>query len=239
LINEGKLNAKDVALTASFTALYAVFGFLKIFPVIGQFGQAITAAAIMAPVMGILLDPYISILSTLLGGIVWFFLGSFFLPSLVSGTIAALCAGTIHKAKRIICICIYLSLLLLLAFYPSLGVASLYPLLMWFQIVGFIVLVSPLQSMATKNLDSKNSSQAFYGFFITCLTSTLAGQIAGSLTYTILVADANSLRGIWTVVTIAYPAERTIIALGAAFIGTSLQRVLRRVNIMPLSQAKR
>ena len=59
----GKLTTKDTALTVTFTALYAVFGFIKISPIIGLSGQAITAAAIIAPIIGILLGPYVGTLS--------------------------------------------------------------------------------------------------------------------------------------------------------------------------------
>ena len=61
-----KLSTNEVALTVCFTALYVVFGFLKISPIIGLPGQAITAAAIMAPLIGIILGPYIGTLTTLM-----------------------------------------------------------------------------------------------------------------------------------------------------------------------------
>ena len=77
-----KLSTVDVALTAVFTALYAVFGFLRISPIIGLSGQAITAAAIIAPIIGMLLGPYIGTLSTFLGGTIGFLLGIALLPEL-------------------------------------------------------------------------------------------------------------------------------------------------------------
>lgn len=231
-----QFTAKDVALTVSFTALYVVFGFLKISPIIGLPGQAITAAAIMAPIMGILLGPQISTLSTFTGGIIGFSIGSFSPPSLASGIFAALCAGLTHNGKRIISILIYSSLLLLLALYPVVGAAWLYPQVMWFQIIGLIILISPLQSAATKNLD--NSSKLLYGFFITSLTSTLAGQIAGSLTLEALTANADSWIGTWQVITFLYPIERVIIAFAAALVGVSLLKVLKNAGMMPLNHAK-
>jgi len=231
-----QLTAKDVALTVSFTALYVVFGFLKISPIIGLPGQAISAAAIMAPIMGILLGPQISTLATFTGGIIGFSLGSFSPPSFASGTFAALCTGLTHNGKRTISTIVYLSLLLLLALYPNIGAAWLYPQVMWFQIIGLIILISPLQSMATENLD--NSSKLLYGFFITSLTSTLAGQIAGSLTLEILTANADSWIATWQVITFLYPIERIIIALAAALVGVSLLKVLKSANMMPLDHAK-
>ncbi len=78
----GKLTTKDTALTVTFTALYAVFGFIKISPIIGLSGQAITAAAFIAPIIGILLGPYVGTLSAFLGGTIGFFLGALSYPRL-------------------------------------------------------------------------------------------------------------------------------------------------------------
>jgi hypothetical protein len=239
-----KLTTKDVGLIVCFTALYVVFGFLKISPIIGLPGQAITAAAIIAPIIGIILGPYIGTLSTFLGGVVGFSFGYFSPPSFVSGVFAASCAGMLHVGKRGLCAFTYFSLLFLFGFYPFVGPIWLYPPLMWFQIVGFLILVSPLQSAASRNLNSSNKSKPLFAFFITSLTSTLAGQIAGSLTlelisWPIFIADVNAWKANWQFLTFLYPVERIIIALAAAFIGASVYKVLRSANIMPLNLAKR
>jgi hypothetical protein len=231
-----KLSANEVALTVCFTALYVVFGFLKISPIIGLPGQAITAAAIMAPLIGIILGPYIGTLSTFFGGIIGFFFGSFSQLSFASGIFATLCSGLIHKGQKIISALVYLSLLLLLAFYPATGPAWLYPASMWFQIVGLITLVLPLQPIAAKKFNSNNNSKLFYTFFVTSLTSTLAGQIAGSLTLEIIhISDVDYFKTTWEAITFLYPIERTIIALSAASIGVSLYKVLKSANLMPFS----
>jgi hypothetical protein len=239
-----KLMTKDVGLIVCFTALYVVFGFLKISPIIGLPGQAITAAAIIAPIIGIILGPYIGTLSTVLGGVVGFSFGYFSPPSFVSGVFAASCAGMLYVGKRGVCAFTYFSLLFLFGFYPFVGPIWLYPPLMWFQIAGFLILVSPLQSVASKNLNSSNKSKPLFAFFITSLTSTLAGQIAGSLTlelisWPIFIADVNAWKANWQFLMFLYPVERIIIALAAAFIGASVYKVLRSANIMPLNLAKR
>lgn len=228
-----KLTAADVALTTVFTAYYAVFGFLKISPIIGLPGQAITAAAIIAPIVGMLLGPYIGTVSAFLGGIIGFFLGSLSYQSFASGIAAAFCAGMIRQGKRAIAALIYVSLLLLFAFYPAVGPAWVFPLETWFQIVGLLILVSPLQPITQRFLDSDNNTRLMVGFFLTCLVSTLAGQIAGSLIFEILATDAKVVTGSWLTLTLLYPMERTIIALAATFIGASLSRVLKAANLPP------
>ena len=231
MTNNRKLTAVDVAFTAVFTALYAVFGFLKISPIIGLPGQAITAASIIAPIIGMLLGPYIGTLSAFLGGTVGFFLGSLSYPSFAGGIATAFCAGMIRTGKRTVAALVYLTLFLLFAFYPVVGPAWVFPPETWFQIIGLIILVSPLQSLAKKLLDSKNSARLMYGFFFTCLVSTLAGQIAGSLVFEILAADPNVMMGTWRALTGVYPLERTIIALAAAFIGTALLKTLKSTSL--------
>jgi hypothetical protein len=181
--------------------------------------------------MGILLGPYIGTLSAFLGGLIGIFFGYFSPPSLVSGVFTVLCAGMLSVGRRSVCAFTYFSLIFLFGFYPFVGPVWLYPPLMWFQIAGFLILVSPLQSTASKNLNSGNKSKSLFAFFVTFLTSTLAGQIAGSLTFELLswpvfIADLDAWKTNWQVITFLYPVERIIIALSAALIGTSLHRVL-------------
>jgi len=221
-----KFEAKDVALTVCFTALYVVLGFLSISPIIGLPGKTITAAAIIAPIMGILLGTYLGALSAILGGIIGFFATSFSPPSLFSGFFAALCAGMLSDDRRNFCTLTYLLLLSAFGLYPLVGPVWLYPPLMWFQIIGLLILISPLQLIALKNLNSNNNSRLLFGFFVTSLTSTLAGQIAGSLAIVVLIPDVNFWKANWIFLTFLYPVERIIIALSSAFLGTSLHRVL-------------
>jgi len=230
-----KLTAKEIALTICFTALYVVSGFLAISPLIGLPGKTITTAAIMALIMGTTLGPYIGTLSTILGGIVGFFLGSFSLPSFFSGVFAALCAGMLYTGKRNLCAFTYFSLLLLFGFYPLVGPVWLYLPLMWFQIAGFLILISPLQSIAEKEFNSDNNSKLLLAFFTTFLTSTLAGQIAGSLTIVVLIPDVNFWKANWPLLTFLYPVERTIIALAATLVGTPLKKILRSTNLIRTS----
>jgi len=234
-----RLEAKEVGLLISFTALYAYFSFIPAFRIIGLESKAITLAAITAPIVGIILGPYLGTLSAFLGGIVGFFAEHFSPLSFVSGIITAVFAGLLHTNKRSNCILIYFSLMFFFGFYPFVGSIWLYPPFMWFQLIGFLVLVSPLQSMASKNIHkSSNTSKLLCAFFIVFLTSTLAGQIAGSLVYEltiswpIFMADVNFWTGLWQLLTLIYPIERIIIALIATLIGVPLYKILMSTNLM-------
>lgn len=243
MIVRGKLTAKELALTICFTALYVVFGFLNISPIIGLPGKAITAAAIVAPIMGVTLGPYIGGLSAFLGGVIGFFVGFFSPPSLVSGVAAASCAGLTYTGKRAFSVLLYLSLLAVFAFYPTVGPAWLYPPSLWFQLAVLVVLASPLQSRAVKDVSSDSNSKLLYALFVTSLTSTMAGQIAGSLAYEatswpILIPKTSVWLGTWQGVMFLYPVERIIIAVAATLIAAPLVRVLRTTSFMPASASR-
>lgn len=234
-----RLKAKDVSLIICFTALYTYFCFIPAFPIAGSQGGSITLAAITAPIIGIILGSYLGMLSTLLGGIVGlFFAAPFIPPSFVSGIVTAFFAGMLYANKSTVCAFMYFSLLFFFGFFPFVGPVWLYPPLMWFQILGFLVLVSPLQSMALKNMqNSNNNSKLLSAFFIVFLISTLAGQVAGSLAFEftswpIFNADVDDWTLFWQLLTWVYPVERMIIALSATFMGVFLYKVLSSANLM-------
>lgn len=231
-----RLTTMDVALIACFTALYVSLSFLPMFQVIGLFGKTITAATIIAPLIGIILGSHRAVTSTFFGGILGLFLNpQFSYPSLAAGIVTALCASLLYTNKQTLCALIYLAFLLLFGLYPSVGPVWLFLPMIWFQIIGFLILISPFQSFASKSFNSHGNSKLLYAFFITSLTSTLAGQIAGSLIFEIIVADASALKASWISLTFSYPIERTLIAVIVTFLGAPLLKVLRSANFMPLT----
>ncbi len=228
-----RLTSKDLALAVMFTALYAVLGVMKISPIIGLQGQAITAAAIIAPLIGIVLGPYLGSLSALLGGVIGFSLGFLSQPSFAAGIAAALCAGLIRDRRRVLALLLYAVLWLALAFYPTVGPLRLYPAYLVFQAIGLIILTPPSQSTITKGFNSYKGAGLAFAYFATCMASTLAGQIAGSLIFvTMLQPDVAFWSGTWLATAITYPVERLIIAIFASIIGLSLHRILRSANLL-------
>lgn len=241
-----RLKTKEVALIACFTALYTCFSFIPTFPIVGVSSKAITLAAITAPIIGIILGSYLGMMATLLGGIIGrFFAAPFSTPSFVSGVAAAVFAGLLHRNKRGVCVFMYFSLMFFFGFYPFVGPVWLYPPFMWFQIIGFLLLVSPLQSMALDYIrDLNNKPKVLSGFFIIFLNSTLTGQIAGSLTFELIswpifMADINLWWEVWRFLTWLYPIERVIIASITTFIGVFVYRALTAANLIPLFHPKK
>jgi hypothetical protein len=233
-----RLTAKEVALTACFTAVYVVLSFVPMFQIVGLF-KTITASTILAPIIGILLGPYLAVTSTLLGGAVSLFTSPLFSePSLIAGVVAALFAALLYANRRILCVPIYAVLLIAFGLYPSVGPVWLYPLQMWFQIGGFLILISPLQSVSTRNLRANNNSKFLPAFFVIFLTSTLASQIAGSLVYEMvfwpsIFPEVSTWQATWMLLSWVYPAERLIIALLGAFAGAAVYKALKPTNLLP------
>lgn len=199
---------------------------------IGLF-KTITVASTIVPLMGIVLGRYLGAISAFFGGVLAMFLSPILgYPSLVAGPVTAFCAGSLFAGKRNACILLYLVLMVVFGFYPVVGPVWLFPLVMWFHIVGFLILVSPLQSYASRNFKSENPDRMFVVFFVTTLVSTLVGQVAGTLAFEVVLFDASFLEGFWVGLTVAYPMERIIIAAIASAIGAPLLRVLRSANLI-------
>jgi hypothetical protein len=174
-------------------------------------------------------------LSAFLGGTIGLSYGSFLPMSFVSGIVTTLCAGLLYEGKRAWCFIVYFLFLVLHGFYPGIGPAWLFPLYMWFQVVGLLLLSSPLQSMAIRDIRSKDISRVLLSFFALALVSTLAGQISGSLTGLILIPNPPETQlGVFQLLAFQYPAERIIIALAAALIGGPLLRIVQSSNLLRL-----
>jgi len=235
---------KDSALAICFSALYAALTLVPVSPIIGLPGRTITAAAITVPIIGMILGPYLGATSALLGGAISFFSGSFSPPSFASGIAAAWLSGMLCKGRRRVSTFAYSALLFIFAFYPFIGPAWLYPPVLWLQLGGLLIMISPLMGWATKSLRFGPNSRIFPALLAVFLVSTLAGQIAGSLvfeaqTWPVFLADPNAWTSTWQATAVLYPIERTIITLAAAATGTALLKALESTNIVPWRTRKR
>jgi len=235
-----KLKSKDIALMGVFAALYAVLSLVSLFPIIGAAGKFITLATIMAPLTGILLGPYMGAGAVSIGGFVWALsqTGAFGIFSFVPGAISALGSGLLYRGKQMQSAVLYAALLLPMAFYYTIGPLWLYPYFLWFQLIGFIVLASPLTPLAS-NLTRKNHNVTglSLGVGTISLVSTLTGQIAGSFMTELFLWPTNPQieywRALWQPLTFIYPAERLIIVMFATLVGVPLIKAVRAYGIDP------
>lgn len=230
-----KLSTKDIALIAVFAPLYTIFCSWNLFPIIGVSGRAITASAIMAPLIGILLSPVLSILTVALGGAVGLSFGYFSPYGYGAGIAAAFLSSALHNREQALSTLLYAAFLSLFALYPVVGPFWLYPNIFWLQIVGLIVLASPLQSKAIGYIRSPNvsSQKLMLGIGITVFTSTMFAHVVGSLLFEMLswpfiISNIESWAGIWQAITVAYPFERIAIVIVATILGTGLMKSLKK-----------
>ena len=233
------LSTRGIALTACFAALYVIFSFWVLFPIIGAEGRWINASVVMAPLFGIILGPYLGVLAIAIGGVSV----TFFQPTSVFGPLsfvphaaAAFCSGMITSRRQNICVVIYALFLFLLAFFPVVGPIRLWPFVIWLDLVGLIILASPLQSEAINAVnETSNSLRLIFGIATTCLTATLFGHVIGSILFEAFYFQANSSvvdwATMWQGLTFIYPIERGLITLAATIIGASLVKTLERYGL--------
>jgi hypothetical protein len=228
------LSTVRIALTAVFTALYVVLGLVVISPMIGLSGKAITAAAIIAPLIGVLLGPYVGVLSTLFGGVIGYSLGVFVAPNVASGVAASLLSGLMWTRKKPFALLLYICIFLAMSFFPEIGPVWLFPAYSWFQMIGLVLLIPSLYFANSKNPTSIHNPRVVAALFTTCLCSALAGQMAGTLTFEIMISgNTATALSTWVFTAFIYPVERTVIAVFATALGVSLLPILKAANLMP------
>ncbi len=232
-----RFKSRYLALIISFAALYAVLSLVPLSPIIGAVGAFITLASFMAPLIGIILGPYLGTVAVSIGGFLgWSIMqtGAFSFISFLPGSTAALASGLLNSGKRVYVLILYSALFLLLAFYPTIGPVWLFPVYVWFQLIGLIILTSPLTHTAVAFVNKDNNvARLTAGIAIISLSSTLIGQMTGNLMFELIYyprifPQIESWRiGQWQALTFLYPAERLVITVLAAIIGTPVIRAIR------------
>jgi len=205
----------------------------SLFPVIGAVGKFITLATVMAPLIGLILGPYLGTVAVSMGGLIGWIItqaGPFSFLSFVPSAAAALFSGLLYNRRWKASVLLYSAMFLTLSFYPSIGPAWLLPSYLWFQLAGLIVLVSPLRSRANEFLHKPSSFlELSLGVAIISFTAALFGQIVGSVMFEIFYGPTIQFWKVlvWQPTAFVYPIERTLITLIATVIGAPLIRALR------------
>jgi len=229
-----RTSLRKLTLTASLAAVYTVFRSIPISSLIGISGS-ITAAGMIAPVIGILLEPAYGIVAVFTGTMVgslfpWNplkFYGLDFLPGALNVTLVSL----VVRGRRTEATLMFLVMIGLFFInpYTSLFVGSAFlsppvPYL-WMHFASLIVLVSPL----SKGLGSRLAAHRYASFVrpvaVLAFTGTMIEHLTGGLLFATVVGK-GALK-FWPVIFIAYPIERTILVVGATLICATLLRLLR------------
>lgn len=229
-----QFGTKDLALMCIFASLYAVLSFASFFPVIGAAGKFITMATVIAPLIGLILGPWIGTASIIIGGTIGMSIAPTLSPmSFVGSVAAAMCSGLLYRSNWRVLAISYLLLLFVLLFYPTVGPVWFYPFFVWFHLVALIILVSPIQWKAAEFLHGKSSaSRLTVGVAILAFLSTMLGHVAGTITFEtlsglLIIPQQPFWQSFWLSIALVYPVERLIITSIATAFGVPLIKALR------------
>jgi len=218
------LTVKDIATISVFAALYVVLGYIPLFYIFGVYGQYITAALIIAPVIGIILGPVGGALATAIGGIVGMMLtgnmpmGPFtFLP----GTLDALCIGLTFRGKWYASAGILAVFIIAFAALPSIGAAKYF---IWLHATALFLLLSPASTLAVKYIKGTNLQELVLGVGVLVFIGVLVDHVVGSFIFQSL----NPLpQSVWETVAFIYPIERLLVTVVASIIGAGIIRGIK------------
>jgi len=213
-------------LLSLFTAIYAVFRYFPTFPMIGLSGTSFRAGDFVAPVIAILLGPWLAVPCIIFGTIIDFafaqpvFLGLDFLPATVGALIAGLISrGRVGWAAAFYALLLSLFLVLPLSTFWIRTVWGFSMPFTWLHIVALLVLISPLGFKAPKWIKSSRGAALVLGVGVTILTATMAQHVTGGILYELIlfpvihVTTLSRATFFWSFIFYLYPIERLVITI--------------------------
>src|SRR6266540_2031976 len=225
---------RKLTLTASLAAVYTIFRAIPISGLIGISGS-ITAAGMIAPVVGILLEPAYGIVAVFIGTMVASFLpwnplkfyGLDFFPGALNVTLVSLAV----RGRRIEATMMFLVMigLFIINPYTTIFVGSnlLSPPLpyLWMHLAALIVLISPVSTGLVTRLSSGHYITLVRSITVLAFTGTMLEHLTGGLLFATVVG--KGALNFWPVIFLAYPVERIVLVVGATLICASLLRLLQ------------
>lgn len=226
-------------LLSLFTAIYAVFRYFPTFPMIGLSGTSFRAGDFVAPVIAILLGPWLAVPCIIFGTFIDFafaqpvFLGLDFLPATVGALIAGLISrGRVGWAAAFYALLLSLFLVLPLSTFWIRTVWGFSMPFTWLHIVALLVLVSPLGFKAPEWIKSSRGAALVLGVGVTILTATMAQHVTGGILYELIlfpvihVTTLSRATFFWSFIFYLYPIERLVITIIATtFVVAFIQAV--------------
>lgn len=233
-----KSRTRFLALASSFAVIYATLRIIPTFPVVGVPGASFSSSDILVPLYGIILGPLFGSASIILGtflavilGKPLTFLGLDFLPA----TFGAMSVGLLARGRRTIVITIFAAALAVFLVHPLSLVLVRLPFAVpfnWMHVVVFVLLFTPLVSIAPKWIASKSISQVARGLAILAIAGTMIQHVVGGIVFETVLGfiigrfTQEQFVGIWTTIFFVYPIERIILVAASVLLGTPLLRNL-------------
>ena len=193
-----KLSSRQIAIIALFAALYAVISRLPGIPTIGGGGK-IELVAILDPLVGILLGPWIGGLASLLGNFVAWIIPSvtfYGMLNLPTGPIAAIVSGSLARNTKSsnwkFAAIIYAVLMGLWYLTPPGREVLYYPFLHWTAFVLILI----FREKAHSFLNADANLEKALGATICCFSGIMANSMTGNLIFIGSVGWFVSLKAI-------------------------------------------
>lgn len=195
----------------------------------------ITAAGMIAPIIGILLEPAYGIVAVFTGTMVaslfpWNpikFAGLDFLPGALNVTLVSLAVRG-RRTEATLMFLITIALFIINPFTSIfVGSSLLSPPIpyLWMHLAALIVLVSPLSKNLVIRITSRDYASLIRPVAVLAFTGTMIEHLTGGILFATVVGKA-ALR-FWPVIFLVYPIERIILVIGATLIGAALLSLLR------------
>jgi hypothetical protein len=228
--------SRKLTLTATLAALYALGRMIPVSRLIGPISGTITTGGIIAPLMGIMLEPSYGVAAVLVGTMVgslvpWNplkFAGLDFLPGALNVVMVSFAVR--GKKSRSIVMFLFILSLFLVTPNTEIFVGKFYsppvPYL-WLHLGALVVLISPLSNQLATRLSSTNRAFVLLAVTVLAFSGTMIEHVTGGVLYA-LFAGRGAL-GFWPVIYLAYPVERLILVAGAVLVCTPTITLLRSV----------
>ena len=234
---------KQIATLTIFTALYIVLRFVPYSILIGGSGT-LNLSDFLAPIIGILLGPYLGGLSVVIGNFAAIGLGKplvfdglDFLPDLM----AVLATGFLTQRKRsgwAIVVGLNAALLAIFLANPLTSIFVYSVPFAWLHIAAFIVLLTPLSLMAAKWIYTTNYRKVAVGIAILAFIGVMMQHLTGNILFEVVlgqitkVVPAAAYADTWKVVFFVYPVERLFLVISAVLVGTPLIYLFAKVPFL-------
>lgn len=237
-----KLTSRQVALIAVFAALYYVLSLITPYvPAIGFADIKISLEALVASVFGILLGPYLGCLTAFTGAFVAWVLppggmSPLGVAFLLAPALNALVTGFVYYKKWkygfITMLALIVAFMLMPPSQPLIEYGYVGALVVWDKVIALLLIIPTV--MFAKRLSSSQKLTPFL-FFLLAFIGNQADNMWGSLAFAVPVVyngiyglDLETVRFLFTVSPLVYPAIRILQAIVATIIVVPLVSRLRK-----------
>lgn len=232
------ISAKTLSFIISFSVLYAFLRVLPSFPMVGISGGYFSAADFITSLYGIILGPYLGVISVVLGVFISFILGKApvfvgldFLPAAANVFIV----GLLIKKKYSYALLLYVGILLIFILHPltifSVTISDqLQVPYNWFHMISVILLLSLVYFKKSITLTGNFNLSTFRFMFIVCFIGTSIQHVVGGMLFATISTSVTkfiaveALPAIWTTIFYLYPIERTFITVISTILSVAIYK---------------